>query len=227
MAKFISGVDASNSAITHKINQESVIKVIANSADQAVILYSDGGAFIDEVTITNSLTEVLAMVDNLVSLEVFSDDAKTETVTTLLKVEAFVSLFSDSTDSMAKYNFFKSNYTFPKIDLTVAQLETLLETSGYKILSTAAASAIAATTATLNGSAFGYALSEISAMGFAYAETETPVIADDSVELASPVMGVFTANVTGLTTATLYYVRAYITVDGSTVYGDQVSFTTS
>ena len=225
MAKFISGTDASDSTKTVTINQDTVVKIFPNSDDQAVILYNDGSIVLQEVTIDNTLTEVLAMVDNLVAVEVFNYD-KTSTLTTLLNADSFLSLFADSTDSIAMYEVFKSNKQAIKIDLTLAQLEALLEDSNYQSLTTAAASAIAATTATLNGSAFGYALNDVTVMGFAYNTSTAPVIADNDAPITTPVMGTFSKGITGLTTATLYYVRAYVIVDGSTVYGNEITFTT-
>ena len=55
----------------------------------------------------------------------------------------------------------------------------------------------------------------------------SPTIADSKTdEGAATLTGAFTTSMTGLTTGTLYYVRAYATNSKSTGYGTQVSFTT-
>lgn len=232
MAKFISGTDASDSSVTHTINQISVIKVVANSSDQAVIEFNNGGFTRKVVTIDNTLTEVLAMTDVLVALEVFTDNEKTSTVSVLINSEAPLTLAADGTDSVVRYVPFKSTPEIYKVDLTLAQLEALLETSGLQSVTTSAASSITTTAATLNGVVLGYVLSEIDAMGFAWgtsnADDTRPNINDDNdAALATNVIGAISKGLTGLTTGTTYYVRAYVIADGgSPVYGSRVSFTT-
>jgi hypothetical protein len=66
--------------------------------------------------------------------------------------------------------------------------------------------------------------SPVSARGLCYATVQQPTLAN-SVASAGSGTGNFSANLTGLTPGTLYYVRAYATNAAGTSYGNQVSFT--
>lgn len=61
--------------------------------------------------------------------------------------------------------------------------------------------------------------------GICYATTTNPTITNNIVASGSGT-GLFTANLTGLTPGTTYYVRAYATNSVGTAYGNEVSFIT-
>ncbi|MDR4988959.1 MAG: LamG-like jellyroll fold domain-containing protein [Bacteroidales bacterium] len=64
--------------------------------------------------------------------------------------------------------------------------------------------------------------------GVCWSTDENPTIDGDKTEEGSASeTGVFTSEMTGLTTNTTYYVRAYATNDAGTSYGEQRSFTTA
>ena len=85
--------------------------------------------------------------------------------------------------------------------------------------------AITATTAVSGGDITNDNGSDISAKGVCWSTTADPTIADSHTSDGTGV-GVFASDLTGLTTATMYYVRAYSTNSAGTSYGIQVSFTT-
>lgn len=93
-----------------------------------------------------------------------------------------------------------------------------------------AVTAIAGTTATLNGNVTVQGCSAVTARGFVYATTTAPEIGGTGVinaPAAAGGTGTYSVNVTDLTGSTLYYVRAYATNSGGTVYGaTQRTFTT-
>ena len=67
----------------------------------------------------------------------------------------------------------------------------------------------------------------ITARGLCWSTSHNPTIADAHTSNGSGT-GSFSANITGLTPSTTYYVRAYATPSqGATVYSDEVSFTTT
>jgi flagellar hook assembly protein FlgD len=63
--------------------------------------------------------------------------------------------------------------------------------------------------------------------GFCWNTEGEPSLEDDFIELGPvPSTGVFRAQITGLTSNTLYYIRAYATNEAETVYSQVISFTT-
>ncbi len=85
-----------------------------------------------------------------------------------------------------------------------------------------AASALTNNSATVAGNATG---TGITARGVCFATTQNPSILN-SVANAGTGEGNFTANLSGLSPATLYYARAFATNAVGTSYGPQISFTT-
>lgn len=66
---------------------------------------------------------------------------------------------------------------------------------------------------------------EVTSRGICYATHQTPTL-NDSVITAGSGLGEFSVGVSGLISATTYYVRAYATNSISTTYGAQMTFTT-
>ncbi|KAF2519472.1 T9SS sorting signal type C domain-containing protein [Flavobacterium salilacus subsp. salilacus] len=97
-------------------------------------------------------------------------------------------------------------------------------------ITTAAVSVFTEFTATMGGTVTNEGCSPVTATGVVYATTTTPVIGGDGVtQLATalPETTPFTVDASGLMPSTQYYVRAYAVNNGGTVYGNQVTFTTS
>lgn len=93
-------------------------------------------------------------------------------------------------------------------------------------LSTAAVTAITATTGTAGGEVLTDGGSPITVRGVAYASTEAPTTQDDFTTDGSG-SGTFSSALTGLRPNTTYYVRAYATNAQGTAYGEQVRFITA
>jgi uncharacterized protein (TIGR02145 family) len=62
--------------------------------------------------------------------------------------------------------------------------------------------------------------------GHCYATTANPTVSGTKTELDNPVVGKYVSNLTGLSPATKYYVRAYLSRGSEVVYGSDSSFTT-
>ena len=95
--------------------------------------------------------------------------------------------------------------------------------------STAAASAITSTTATLNGNITSDGGAAITARGFVYAISNAGLTIENTAAdtvIVSGTTGVFEKEITGLTAGTKYYYRAYATNSLGTTYGGEQSFTT-
>jgi|GEM_PF-2839685 len=95
-------------------------------------------------------------------------------------------------------------------------------------VTTQAVTDIAAATATGNGNITDLGAPNPTQHGVCWNTTGSPTIADSKTQDgAVSATGAFTSSMTGLSPNTPYYVRAYATNTAGTVYGDQVSFSTS
>jgi len=103
-------------------------------------------------------------------------------------------------------------------------------TSTTTSLATQAATAVSATTATLNGNILDFGgTTSATDYGFCYSSTNTiPTTNDTKVSKGTTATtGAYSSAVSGLTAGTKYYVRAYAINSYGTGYGDTISFTTS
>ena len=88
---------------------------------------------------------------------------------------------------------------------------------------------IAATTATIAGTVVDTGEEEILQYGFCWSVSASPdATLPTKTELGKPDSPTsFTNNITGLSSNTSYYVRAYVTNTSKTIYGDEIDFTTA
>ncbi|MEY3480303.1 MAG: hypothetical protein RIQ71_1078 [Verrucomicrobiota bacterium] len=96
-------------------------------------------------------------------------------------------------------------------------------------VSTSAASAVTATSATLNGTVTAAGTSAVSARGFLYSTLNTVLQVGAEGVSNGPSgsgTGAFAADISGLSGGTLYYFRSYATSAAGTSYGETLSFTT-
>ncbi|MDE6006198.1 MAG: carboxypeptidase-like regulatory domain-containing protein [Muribaculaceae bacterium] len=92
---------------------------------------------------------------------------------------------------------------------------------------TTAVTDITTTSATLNGIVLDLGLPEATRRGFVYSEySSNPTISDNHIDDYLVNTANFSRNVSGLTSGTTYYVRAYAYQADEYVYGNTVSFTT-
>jgi uncharacterized protein (TIGR02145 family) len=93
-------------------------------------------------------------------------------------------------------------------------------------ISTTAVTSILQSTAVSGGNITSDGGSSVTAKGVCWNTSPDPAISDNKTNEGSG-FGSFVSNITGLTTNTTYYLRAYSTNNIGTSYGNQVSFTTS
>jgi len=79
--------------------------------------------------------------------------------------------------------------------------------------------------ATIYGKVTGDGSSSITARGVCWKTSLNPTITDNKT-LDGTASGVYTSNISGLTSNTIYYVKAYTTNSVGTSYGAEISFTT-
>ena len=91
-------------------------------------------------------------------------------------------------------------------------------------VTTTLATSITSTGATTGGNVTSDGGASVTARGVAYGTAQNPTTAN-SITSNGTGTGVFNSTLSGLTSSTLYYVRAYATNAVGTAYGSQVSFT--
>ncbi|WP_339864214.1 MBG domain-containing protein [uncultured Algoriphagus sp.] len=94
-------------------------------------------------------------------------------------------------------------------------------------VTTVSASAVTFSSAILGGSIISYGVDCESEIGVVYSMDKLPELTDSKV-LMSVNSGAFSAEITGLSINTTYYVRAFFTnVNGEATYGNEIEFTTA
>ncbi|MFZ4582150.1 MAG: FG-GAP-like repeat-containing protein, partial [Paludibacter sp.] len=91
---------------------------------------------------------------------------------------------------------------------------------------TTSATTITATSAVSGGNITSDGGASVTARGVCWSISQNPTVSDSKTTNGTGT-GVFTSNLSGLTSGTVYYVRAYATNTAGTGYGTQVSFTYS
>jgi hypothetical protein len=107
---------------------------------------------------------------------------------------------------------------------TVISFTTLTEAP--TLAATTTVSSIAFTAATSGGNITSDGGAAVTARGIVWGTTQNPTIALTTKTTDGTGTGTFTSSLTGLTEATLYYVRSYATNAIGTVYGAETNFTT-
>ena len=92
-------------------------------------------------------------------------------------------------------------------------------------ISTTTISNITSTTATATGTIVSDGGSSITARGFCWNTVTNPTI-ENSKTTETGTTGSLTSSISGLSSGTTYYIRAYTTNSSGTTYGNVVSFTT-
>lgn len=97
------------------------------------------------------------------------------------------------------------------------------------LVNTLDATNISSTTATLNGEIINPGQPPYTERGFVYDTQSSPTITTYINKVSAPVTSdkIFSSNIEGLSPTQNYYVRSYIIQNGSPIYGNIVSFTTS
>ena len=94
-----------------------------------------------------------------------------------------------------------------------------------KVVTTSTVTNITSTSATCGGNVVNSGSAPVTTRGVCYSTSPNPTIADSHTNDGSG-PGAFTSNLTGLTSGTLYYLRAYATNSLATTYGEEIAFIT-
>ena len=94
------------------------------------------------------------------------------------------------------------------------------------VLITTAATSLTPTTAASGGGVSSNGGAAVTAYGVCWGAAPNPVLGAGNFTTDGTGTGMFTSSITGLTGATVYYLRAYATNAVGTAYGPQITFTT-
>ncbi len=95
-------------------------------------------------------------------------------------------------------------------------------------VTTGSVSNITTTGATVAGNVTAQGSSAVTARGVVWSTSQNPTISSNTgITTSGSGIGSFSANLTGLSAGTRYYVRAYATNNAGTSYGNQIEFTTN
>ena len=112
------------------------------------------------------------------------------------------------------------------VDALVAQLQAAIDMqNSYFVpaVTTGAASNITATSATLSGNVTSAGVASVTSRGFLYGTNSSDLT---QTVLGGNGTGSYTASLSGLTSGTTYYYKAFATNNAGTAYGEIMSFTT-
>ncbi len=94
-------------------------------------------------------------------------------------------------------------------------------------VNTSAATTIGSTSATLNAYVAAEGNPPYTERGFCYSEQSSPTVSDNKKVAGGSGIGNYSLEISDLNYQTTYYVRAYVIQNGSPIYGNVVSFSTS
>ncbi|MFN9709847.1 MAG: FISUMP domain-containing protein [Bacteroidota bacterium] len=137
-------------------------------------------------------------------------------------------MLSITTQSQTVMRIHQSNGTVLQIPISTIDSITYTNSNPGSLatLTTLAIGNITANSATSGGSITADGGSPVTQRGICWATTQNPTTANNTA-VSGTGTGSFTANLTGLTANTTYYVRAYAINTAGTAYGNQLSFTTT
>ena len=96
--------------------------------------------------------------------------------------------------------------------------------SSLPTITTTVVTSIIGTTATSGGNVSSDGGATVTVRGVCWSTTQNPTTSDNKTNDGTG-KGSFTSNITGLTSDTTYYIKAYATNSAGTAYGNGVSFT--
>ena len=134
---------------------------------------------------------------------------------------------SNASDLTHNTTYYYRAYATNSFGTVYGSSKSFSTTNGEPTVVTVGESNISATTVDLEGNIMGIGDASVTQYGHCWSTSSIPTISDYKTTLSASGMGYFTSNVTNLTQNTTYYYRAYAINSFGTVYGLEMSLTTS
>ena len=112
-----------------------------------------------------------------------------------------------------------------QLSFTTTEATPTVTTNAISAITVAATDPTVVIVATCGGDVTDMGVDSVIARGVCWSTSQSPKIDNSDTTQNGSGLGSFTSNITGLTSGTTYYVRAYATNSVGTTYGDQVSIT--
>jgi hypothetical protein len=113
-------------------------------------------------------------------------------------------------------------------DVVLNSAKLTITMPGLPAATTGSASGVSTSSATVSGAITSLGSTTVSQYGIAWGTAHNPTISGSATQFgATTTTGSFSSALTGLSTSTTYYARAYVTNTAGTAYGSETSFTTS
>ena len=191
------------------LTTENVTAITQTSAASGGSISSDGGASIESRGLCWS-TSANPTIDDNVIIEGTGTGSFTGTLTNLLpNTQYYVRAFATNSAGTGYGN---------QVTFTTEQAQQIE-------LTTTDASSITAGTAVSGGDVTSDGGDAVTEKGVCWSTSQNPTTADSKTSDGTGT-GIFTSNLTSLSSNTTYYLRAYATNSTGTVYGNEVTFTT-
>ncbi len=196
------------------VSTVEVADVTENEAIGVGRVLSDGGATVSERGVCWSTSTTPTIADNLIGNGTGTGDFTCEITGLSSGTTYYVRAYAINSVGTAYGNElqFTTSVTFSAVSLA-----TLTTTDVFSIT---------ATTASSGGSISSDGDATVTDRGVCWSTSSEPTLADNFTSDGSG-SGDFSSSLTGLSSGTTYYVRAYATNSVGTAYGDEVEFTTS
>jgi hypothetical protein len=135
---------------------------------------------------------------------------------------------SSITGLTANTSYYVRAYAINSAGTTYGDQVSFTALAHLPTVTTQAVTAITATSATGNGNITSLSSPNPTEHGVCWNATGTPTLSDScTAEGAATATGAFPSAVKGLSSSTAYYLRAYVTNNSGTAYGNEVSFKTA
>jgi uncharacterized protein (TIGR02145 family) len=183
-------------------------------------------------TVASSTQINLSWTDNSSNETGFKIERKTgtENYAVIGTTTADITTFSNSglsPNTTYKYRIYSNNAVGNSLTYSNELPLTTINTIIIPTLITTAASSISNTTAVSGGTISSDGGASITARGIVWSTSSSPTIILPTKTSDGTGIGSFTSAISGLTSNTPYYIRAYATNSVGTAYGNEYSFTTT
>lgn len=193
-----------------KVSTDEITDILATSATVTGTIVSDGGIDITECGIVYSTSEEPTISNDKVTVEEKTEVFRCELIGLQEQTTYYVRSYAVNEKGVA----YGEEKSFTTHEVTIPDVKT------------SSIDNVTYTSASVNVDIIHDGYATITECGVCYSTSQNPTIVNFKKVSKNNVVGAFDCNISNLTPATTYYVRAYATNSKGTAYGEQIEFTT-